>query len=186
MKKIFLMLIITFCIIACRAQQPIPKIASEKVKVNNTIYKLIKPDNKVTQIININNKLTKVKQIAPNMPSDLKIPGYRKFDKNILLKICAEVIPLTTLQNLPRGYNDYLFMTIKVNAEGEPLEIEFLLKNNSLITPEEIQKIEYKIFESSFKVSFTKGIERYFKGVNYFNIDVMIQYNEMLKAKVGN
>jgi len=183
MKKIFLILIISFYITACKAQQSIPKIASDRVKVNNTNYRLIRPNNKVTQIINANNKLNNVKQVEPNMPSDLKLPGYRKFDKNLLIKICAEVIPLSTLQKLPKGINDHLYIYIKINTKGDPLEMDFLVKNNSLITPNEIQQIEDKIMKSPFKVTFTHGIERYFEGVNYFDIDVWINYNDILKVK---
>jgi len=183
MKKIFLILIISFYITACKAQQSIPKIASDKVKVNNTNYRLIRPNNKVTQIINTNNKLTNVKQVAPNLPLDIPIPAYSKFDKKLLIQICAEAIPLNKLQKLPQGYDDDIYIYMKINTKGEPLEMGFLVSNTSLITPNEIQQIEEKIMKSSFKVTFKHGIEQYFDGANYFNINIWIKYSDILKAK---
>ena len=182
MKKIFLILAIVFCIMACKAQQPIAKIAGDKVKVNNKSYILKRPNDKVTEIINSDNKLKNVKQVAPNIPSDLKLPAYTKVDEKLIAKICADVIPLSKLQKLPKGYGDFLFIDIKVNTQGEPLEMEFLVRNTSLISLNEIEQIELEI-KKKFKVTFKQGIEKYFSGANYFNLYIPIAYNEMLKAK---
>lgn len=78
---------------------------------------------------------------------------------------------------------DYLFLSIKVDTKGEPIEIEFLANNSMSITLVDIQKIEKKILKSSFKVIFNKEIERYLLGANFLNVEVIIRYGDMLKAK---
>jgi len=183
LKNLIIFTLIIISSSACKAQQPVPKISSDRLKINNTSYILIKPDNKVTQIINANNKLNNVKQIAPNLPFDIKIPDYRTFDKNLLLQICAETISLTTLKKLPNGYGDWLFITFKVDVTGKILEMEFLVKNTSLITANDIQKVEDRIMRSRFKVTFKKELEPYFVGANYFSIDAIVRYSDMLKVK---
>jgi hypothetical protein len=187
MKNVIIIIItIIGFTIACKAQEPVAKIATAQIKVKNVNYKLIKPDSKVTQIINTNNKLSGVKMIAPKLPSDVRVSEYVMYDKNILIQICVNVIPFSTLQKLPKSFGDWLFITFKVDVKGRPLEMEFLIKNTSLITANEIQKIEAEIMKSPFKITFIKGIERYFDGANYFNIDTQLRYSDMLKAKQAN
>jgi len=171
--------------IACKAQQPVVKISADEVKVNSVKYRLNRPNNNVTKIVNTNNKLTNVKAVAPNLPSDVKIPQYVKYDKNVLLSVCADVIPLATLEKLPKGIGDWIFVTFKVNPQGKVMEMEFLLKNTSLITASEIQKIEEKIKNSSFTVSFTYGIERYFEGANYFFVYTQLAYKDIYTKKIA-
>lgn len=187
MKNITLILIsIIGLTIACKPQQPIAKITSENIRTSGVLYHINKPNNKYTQVINANNKFTNTKMIAPNLPFDLKIPGYRKFDKNIIFQICADIIPLSSLKKENINPMDYLFLSIKVNTKGEPMEIEFLANNSMPITSVDIQKIEEKILKSSFKVTFNKEIERYLVGANFLNVDVIIRYGDMLKAKENN
>ncbi|TCD27282.1 hypothetical protein EZ456_08755 [Pedobacter psychrodurus] len=181
--------ILYFCIIisvACKAQKPVAKINSNQVKTSNVTYDIKKPTDTYTEIINSNNKLTAIKPLSPNLPKDISVVQNMKFSRKQLTQICANIIPLNTLKDLPVGYGDWLSIRFKVSSMGEPLEMEFLIRNTSLVTAEEIQKIEKAIKNSTFKFTFTNGIERFFGGVNYFNIDVPIRYIDMLKAKQNN
>ena len=185
MKNLIILALLIILSSACRAQLPLAKISSSKVKANDNTYSISKPDNKVTEVINLNNKLTNSKMAVPNLPSGIMMPDFMRYDKNLLVKICADIIPITTLKKLPNGFGDWIFIAFKVDVNGNVLEMEFVLKNNSLITGNEIQKIEESILKSSFKVSFIKGIERYFEGANYINLYTQLRYSDMLKVKQG-
>lgn len=171
---------------ACRAQQPIPKLSNNQIKIGLLTYNTKKESETLIKIINANNKLTNVKQVNPNVPSDVFIADYKKLDKNLITKICADAIPLNTLQQLPKSNGDYLYIILKIDTKGKPIEMEFVIRNTSLITANQIKTIEQNIMDSPFKVTFTHGIERLFTGSNYFSIDVLINYNDMLKAKQAN
>lgn len=75
MKKVtFLILLGCFLSASCNAQRAIVKLSKHEVKVSSTTFKLTKSSIKLTKVINSNNKLTNVKQVAPNLPSDIKMP----------------------------------------------------------------------------------------------------------------
>ncbi|RZL19147.1 MAG: hypothetical protein EOO96_26310 [Pedobacter sp.] len=183
--KGLMLLIISFYITACRAQKPITKIIANQVKSSEATCRLEKPDVNATKVINLNNKLTSVKQMAPKLPPGVLIPGYINVDEKLLAKICSRNLSDNTLRNLPQGYGDFLSIDIKINTMGIPLEMVFVLKNTSPITPEEIKQIEVDI-KKSFKVTFKYGIEKYFDGANYFNVYAYVRYSDMLKVKEGN
>lgn len=82
--------------------------------------------------------------------------------------------------------NDYLFISFKINESGYPIEIEFLFKNTSIITSNQLNQIEKELKGGKFKVTFKDGIEHYLKGINYFEVDVPVHYRDILKAKEGN
>jgi len=187
MKNIITTLyIIIIFIISCKAQQPITKISSNTVKAAAQTYNLKKSGDKYVEIKNKANKLTNVYQIAPNLPSDVKISYNIKFDKGLIDQICADAISYDILKKMPLGINDRLSIYLKVNEGGFPIEMEFIVRNTSLITASNLQQIEQEIKESNFKITFLNGIERYFKGANYFTINIPVTYSEMLKTKKGN
>lgn len=171
---------------ACKAQQPISKINSDQVKTSSLVYNVKKEGEKFIFIKNSKNKLTNIAETAPNLPSDVKVRYNMILDKRIITQICAQAISLSTLKSMPMGMNDFLYIMVKVNAKGYPIEIGFGINNTSSITINEIQKIEEGIMKSAFKVTFTNSIERFFGGVNYFSIDISVAYSDMLKAKEAN
>lgn len=183
MKNIILAILAIIFTTACTAQQPIAKMNVQQVKVSNETYKIQKEGEKFLVIRNSSNKLKGIKPVAPNLPSDVKVNRNMKLDEKLLTQICADVIPLSTLEKMPMGYGDFLFISFKVSPSGKPIEMDFFIINTSLITAAQIQKIEDAIKRSGFKFVFTNGIERFFNGVNYFNIDVPILYQDMLKVK---
>ncbi|TCD27283.1 hypothetical protein EZ456_08760 [Pedobacter psychrodurus] len=186
MKNLILIIIIIISTTACSAQKPIAKINNDQIKISSLTYKIQKEGNKYIVVRNSNNKLTNLKPVAPNLPKGISIVQNMKLDEKLLIKICSSIIPLSTLEKMPMGYGDWLSINFKVAPTGDPIEMEFVIRNTSLITAEEIQKIEDTIKKSSFKVVFKDGIEQFFGGVNYFNIDVPIRYRDMLKVKQNN
>ena len=186
MKNTLLILsFITILTLACKAQQPVAKLSSNKVNVGEESYTIQKSTTSLTKVVNDNNKLTNVKEIAPNLTPDIKMPGFMDFDKKILSQICASAITLEALKKFPKeDASDFLYIFIKVNPKGDVIECEFLLKNNSLITISQIKEIEHNIKEK-FKVKFKYGIEKSFEGANYFLLNAPIPYRDMLKIKEG-
>lgn len=173
-------------IIACRAQQPVAKVDMANIKVKTTAYKLNRPNNKVVTIVNNSNKLRGVDGIAPNVPKGIIMKKFMIYDRSIIPSICADIIPLQVLKESPKGYNEYLYIRLKISTTGQPLEMEFLIHNNSLLTADQIQHIEAEIFKSQFKVTYKPEVQKFLPGANYFEIDVIISYDDLLKIKESN
>ncbi|TCD27281.1 hypothetical protein EZ456_08750 [Pedobacter psychrodurus] len=185
-NSIVILLSYIFLITACNAQQPISKVKEGTIKVAGEKYLVEKPDDKRTQLINTKNIFTNKKLIAPNLPVGIRIKDYMKIDVNLITKICANVIPLETLRQLPNGMNDYLFISLKMSEKGYPIEMEFLVKNTSLITSSQLNLIEKELKNGQFRVTFKQGVERFLKDINYFELDIPVSYSDMLKAKRAN
>ena len=171
---------------ACRSQQPISKIAASEIKALGITYKVNKNESKFTVLKNERNKLSDVAQITPNLPNGLRATYYMEVDKKMLAKICADAIPLNTLKQLPMGMNDRIDIYTKVDVNGIPIEMDFIVQNTSLITAVELSKIETKMKDGSFKINFNKEIKPYIKGANYFPISLGISYFDILTVKQGN
>ena len=184
MKKIIITLGLgLLLIIACRDQQPVTQVKSDIVRFNTANYKLNRPNDKVMIIFNSLNKLTNTVGIAPNVPNGIIMKQYMIADKSIITKICAEVIPLATLIKLPKGNGDWLSLNRKINPQGKPIEMTFLIKNTSLISAKEFQQIEKRILTSSSIVTFKLEVQKFLKGINYLEYDATTKYNDILKAK---
>lgn len=182
MKNIITTLsIIILLFTACAAQQPVAKISSNKVSLDKETYNISKSAGRYTEIKNSANKFGSVKQSAPNLPSDFKVSYNMSFDKKLVYKICADAIPLEKLKEMPMGMNDRLTIYMKVDGKGVPIEMEFVVQNTSLISAKELQQIEINI-KKQVRITFLNGIDRYFKGANFFNIDIPVPYSEILKA----
>ncbi|WP_426326589.1 hypothetical protein [Pedobacter sp. R-06] len=184
--KNLVFLVLLVLLTSCKAQQPISQTKEGKVKIAGKSFYIKKLTDKYTEVINSNNKLTNVQPAELKLSNGIVVVQHMKIDEKKLIQICADVIPLKTLKELPKGYGDWLSIRFKVDSKGIPLEMEFLIRNTSLITAGELQQIEEKIKNSSFKITFTDGIERFFSRINYFNIDIPVRYGDILKAKEGN
>lgn len=134
---------------------------------------------------NSTNKFDNTSSITPNLPNGVRYNDYVKLDKKLITKICANAIPLNTLKLLPVEMNDDLFICFKIDENGYPIEMEFLMKNNSLITAEQLAQIEEDLKNGQIKAVFHNGFEKLFKGANFFVLNMWIPYSNMLKAKVG-
>ncbi|WP_231464477.1 MULTISPECIES: hypothetical protein [unclassified Pedobacter] len=183
MKNVILTISLSFLIIACKTQKPLAKMDEGKINISGETYLIKKPDHKRTQLVNTSNKFSKVRFYAPNLPQDIKINSYIKFDKKIVTQICAKYIPLSILEQLPKGFNDFLFIGFKMNENGSPIEIEFLMKNTSLLTLSQLKEIEEELKAGKFKVVIQPEIKQFLKGINYFEVDIPVLYSDMLKSK---
>ena len=184
MKAIICILLIGFTT-SCVAQK---KIANLK---DNTIEKALSNKYSIKKEVNgislnsTSNKFTGVKQISPNMApneTNLLAPLDRKNALAKLTKICADIITLNQLEELIKTNNSSLFIRVKTNIEGKPLELEFYTKANSILTLNQLEGIEKEILQH-FTIKLAPYAINIVKGSNFLTFDFSIFYENILKIK---
>jgi hypothetical protein len=76
-------------------------------------------------VFNTKNKLTYVKPIIPNLPVNINITYYKRYNIPLLKKICAESISLSQLEQLTEEKYAALTLLTKSDIAGNLLEISF-------------------------------------------------------------
>lgn len=188
MKNIMITVVLLLAM-ACKAQQPISTGNTKQIKALGIIFNVKKITtelgNKYIEIANTANKLANVKQVTPKMSPGMSVVQYISYDKDIITKICANVIPLTILKKMTVEDHDWLSILIRFDSSGYPIELQFLIRQSSLISADDLAKIEIGVKKSAFRVTFKKEIQSFLPGANYFFIDLPIKYTDMLKVKLG-
>lgn len=183
MKNSLGIIILVLIAISCKSQQPISRLDKSEIKVRNNVYALNVEQNNKIIIINKENKFSDIKAISPNLPKGFIIVQNKTFDKEFIIEACASSLSMNTINSLKVKYGAALFINIRIDKNGLPLEMEFITNKNSLINGEEIEEIESKIMKSPFKVRFLNRIENYLNGMNYFELLLPIYYSDLLKVK---
>ncbi|SMC73684.1 hypothetical protein [Pedobacter nyackensis] len=187
MKNILLIVFLCFAL-ACKAQQPISTINTTQVKASGITFKIKRTTTDsgkdYVKISNTRNKLDNVKQVTPNLNFRLNVNEYILFDHDIIKDICASVIPLNELKKMATKRGG-LFIAMKYNTRGYPLELVFLIEKSSLISAEDLAKIETRIKKSAFHITFKKEVQKLVVGANYLLVDFSYTYAEILEAKSG-
>lgn len=166
---------------SCRAQKQIAVLENNNlVKGINIKYKIEK-FSKMTSIGNINNKLINVKQSSPNLPANINLFYYKKFDLTKIQEICAGIIPKKQVQEaINAKKNSSLFIRIKSDLKGVPLEMEFLTDNNSTLTINQIEQIEIAI-RQSITIKIDSKADQFLQGTNFIVTDLTIWFRELIK-----
>lgn len=168
--------------LACTAQKPLSKIDDGLVKSNINSYKLDKSNSSFISVENSSNKLSNTKPIAPNWPANVSSFKKITIDQKLLTLICAEGLPIEKVKNLPTGPIDALAIRIRADISGKPLEISFLTEKKSILTVNELEKIELEI-KKRIIINIAPDFKRYLVGANFIVFDTQVFYNEILLAK---
>lgn len=176
-----LLLLIGIITTSCSAQQKIANIKDQDVvKTKFSQYK-IRKDNKTATIENVGNKLSNVDQLSPNLPKNINLGNITKYDENEILKILVNIISQNQIQEaVNKRKNAALFIRVKSNLEGVPIELEFLTDENSNINLSQIQDIETAI-RSNLRIKIDKKLDKFLKGSNFISTDITIWLRDLVK-----
>lgn len=187
MRTILFILLICFTT-SCVAQKKIANLKDNTIEKALTNKYSIKREANGVSLNNTSNKFTGVKQISPNMApneTNLLAPLDRKKAVAQLTKICADIITLAQLEELIKVNNSGLFIRIKTNIVGKPLELEFYTKANPILTLNQLEGIEKEILQH-FTIKLAPYTINVVKGSNFLTFDYSIYFENMLKIKNNN
>lgn len=186
MRTILFIILICFTT-SCVAQKKIANLKDNTIEKALTNKYSIKREANGVSLINTSNKFTSVKQISPNMApneTNLLAPLDRKTAVAQLTKICANIIAINQLEELTKIKNSNLFIRIKTNIKGNPIELEFYIKANPILTLNQLESIEKEILQH-FTIKLATYTVNVVKGSNFLTFDYSIYFADMLKVKKG-
>lgn len=181
MKKILLMALMAFSS-SCMAQKKIALLNDNSIVKLNSENFIINKEKGMVTIEKTSNKLSKIKQSSPNLPLNFNLYPSVKIDFPKLTQICAENISINELEKLSQIKQASLFIRIRSNIYGKPLEVLFFTDANSSLNIEQLDKIEKAIFKEKI-ISVKPEISKYLAGSNFLVNDAMIYFEDMLKVK---
>lgn len=123
------------------------------------------------QITNENNILWKTKQNLPQSANDLSL-GSINNSKEERLKILRKLFSNERVSQLK---TEIVYTRFFIDDSGKVLELSFLLKGNSNITPNELFQIE-KSFKKNLLFTFKN---KELNGANFISFFLPVKFNEL-------
>ncbi|MES2418233.1 MAG: hypothetical protein V4541_08580 [Bacteroidota bacterium] len=184
MKTILSALLFISLTTSCLAQKEISALSDNSLVKAKRIQYHIKKLQKIITIDNIANKLTNIKQSSPNIP--LNATSFDFYYKNLdlaqIIHICADALSLEQIEEMLKTKNSSIFINIKSNLGGVPLEITFAVDKNSILSLKQIEEIEINI-KKQIRITFKPEATRYLKDSNFMVSNPSIWFTDILKAK---
>lgn len=183
MKIIIFILLIGFTI-SCAAQKKIASLNDNTiVNVAAAKYSVTIKSDRIT-LQNTLNKLNNVKQVSPNLSPNIRLlePPYGKQALAQLTEICADIITLNQLKELIKINNSSLFISIKTDLNGKPIELYFYTMANSILTLNQLEEIEKEIM-NSFSITIKAYNAPFIKRSNFLTFDFNMYFENVLKLK---
>jgi hypothetical protein len=144
----------------------------------------IKKTIKYIEIDNINNKFTNIKPNSPGLYGQVLTKPDIVIDMEKISKICAKHISTKQLEILTIGTKyTGLRIIIRTDIYGNTLEIGFFTEQNSILTLNQLEKIENELMTTKL-ISMKPEILSLLEGSNFWQIRPKFYYEDLLKVKV--
>lgn len=183
MKTIILAILFATSISSCIAQTKIASLGKSAITKAKSITFSTNKENGYAYIQNTNNKFSKVKQSSPNLPANVNLyPEYAKIDFEKITKICISHISLKELEELAKLKQSSLFIRIRSDLTGRPIEMQFLTDANSNLSVNQLEEIENELLKATI-IWINPKAEKLLQGSNYLVNDAVIYFEDMLKVK---
>ncbi len=144
----------------------------------------IKKTIKYIEIDNINNKFTNIKPNSPGLYGQVLTKPDIVIDMEKISKICAKHISTKQLEILTVGTKyTGLRIIIRTDIYGNTLEIGFFTEQNSILTLNQLEKIENELMTTKL-ISMKPEILPLLEGSNFWQIRPKFYYEDLLKVKV--